>query len=723
MNTNKHNTDSRSCLVIEIEISSCYLKTYYHYFVSILLFTSFPVFSTGIIRDCVVEMIQQSPFMPLTTALFEAVADLNHHNIFPNKDTLHEYLRKHYPEIKTPDTRIIHDCLGRLIKNRRLYHNGRGYFILFSENILNDVISLKTAAKTRPPEQQYPHLDATSLEPSIIGFNLVDSRTSSSGQTDAHTTDLPTDYPDNHRTSAGNQHVFKRHNSYDTLTEVTALADGVANISELYTPKLPRSSFGSKLFRGKINNNNSNNSKSPSTPTTPNESVKISKSKFFCGTATDSIILSNNMMDLPSRIVTTTAMPMTIANKDVLDSAAMSDTTDIQSSSAKTGRRRKVKRSKTFTGNKTKNLKEVSFALIGSPKDENSKKSDSSGDENVENHHQKRFQRSHSFGVGYRKDKYQRPLVLGQGQRPSSTSRGGFRSTVNSEWRNLHRTKTISFNSSNDNNTTTVERRSSNFDTEEDTTYDDIETSFVDDSLPVFDQDPNHDREDVGCMDWNQNPATSASHMPDMRPVVEPGSVDMLEKYKDLGSALSLPRANDKGVNLDVLNLLSPTREECLAEELKQANSSSVRTRSPATDEANPRKVSLDSTASSSRLTGLTSPRSRRKHGTPYESQYLTDVLDQSQQICQALEASKNDGSNDINSGVVRKSGKSKDTNNNNKSKTKEPSSVTSTTTVKGVKMRNRAKSSEEERKRNQKERNSLLFEEKRASLKVMGLV
>ena len=671
-------------------------------------------------------MIPQSPFMPLTTALFEAVADLNHHNIYPNKDTLYEYLRKHYPEIKTPDTRVIHDCLGRLIKNRRLYHNGRGYFILFSENILNDVISLKSAASVKSTKQQQ-QLDATSLEPSIIGFKMVDSRTSSSGHTDTHTTDLPTDYTDNHRaSSAENQErVFKRHNSFDTLTEVTALADGVANISELYTPKLPRASLSSKIFRGNksnnSNNNNSSNSKSSSTPSTPSENTKTTnhKSRFFCGTATDSIILSNDLIDSPSRRVITTT-PMAIANKDVLDSAAMSDTTDVQSSSTKTGRRsRKVKRSKTFnSNNRTKNLKEVSFALIGSPKDDSA----SSGDDDEEIYRSKQFQRSHSFGVGYRKDKYQRPLILDHRTTASTTTAN----TIG--WKNLHRTKTISLSNSssneNTNNKTLIDdrqRQSSNLDTaeEEDTTYDDIETSFVDDSLPVFlDHDSHFD--DVG-----DHSMSSKSHTPDMCPVVETNSVDMLEKYKDLGSAVSLPRANDKGVNFDVVNLLSPTKEESLAEELKQANSS-VRTRnSPVvkTDKSNSRKVSIDSMTS--RQTGITSPsRSRRKQqGTPYESQYITDVLDQTQQLCQALEDSKKDGltaGKSSSSVVTRRTGKSRDTNNN-----KEASSSVTTTTVavKGVKMRNRAKSTEEERKRNQKERNSLLFEEKRASLKVMGLV
>ena len=95
-------------------------------------------------QDLMVEFLQQSPFLSLSTALFDAVADLNNQNIYPTKAHLQEYLSKLYSHIKTPDLRTIHECLGRLIRERRLYHNGRGYFILHNENILNEVIAMKS---------------------------------------------------------------------------------------------------------------------------------------------------------------------------------------------------------------------------------------------------------------------------------------------------------------------------------------------------------------------------------------------------------------------------------------------------------------------------------------------------------------------------------------------------------------------------------------------------
>ena len=815
-----------------------------------------------------------------------------------------------------------------MIKNRRLYHNGRGYFILFNENILNDVISRRELALTTTTttinelmksnkkqqnsttrkkqishsnHQQQP--DATSLEPSVIGFKLFDSsRTSSSGQTDAPTTtdNLQTTDVDagvGFEKRAGSK--LRRHNSFDTLTEVTALADGVANISELYTPKLTRASFiTSKIFRGGKTNTNSNNNNPKNkhnnslllSNTLPENNIKPNNSnknnRFFCGTATDSLILPHDLITSSTPLaatripdITKPAIKTAIVRKNsksntddtkIADSegGAMSDTTDAQSVSNKSANRYRrrnnnknkaiVKRSKTFVGGKNtdrekKNNKEVSFALIGSPKDDDNSSSGDNSDCDVKSS-MDRFKRSHSFGVGYRKDKYQRPIVVSSTTGTNGEARHSSRTTsqkkdvgkttrtvsasavegrqVND--RNYQETALSSYSSNdghaNKKNTTYSDSRrrheSERLDTdigegEEDTTYDDLETSFVDDSIlpPVFDcdesNDPYYQQQQHGDFLYpddapdRENPShrfrhvsslsstttSSSSHSPDMRPIVEPVPMEVLGKYTDLGSALSLPttvRNNGDlsgrgGVNFDVANLLSPTREESLAEELKQANSvhhvdsreySSIdqslsytvtpkgpSSRSQGSASSRYADVTVETNESRSIRSAVRSPpssRARRQHkgGAPYESQYLTDVLDQSQEICRALEDSrhfsgKNKDSNNnqsINNGSGHDGNKSTTSEiDNNKHENTRPISLESNDKAtgdgydksrssatnnsralkdsKGVKMRTRAKSSstlqstDVERKRNQKERNSLLFEEKRASLKIMGLV
>jgi len=91
-------------------------------------------------------------------------------------------------------------------------------------------------------------------------------------------------------------------------------------------------------------------------------------------------------------------------------------------------------------------------------------------------------------------------------------------------------------------------------------------------------------------------------------------------------------------------------------------------------------------------------------------------VLNQSEELCQALRDSKKDSNSNYLPGknvIDRTANKSRSLKENS---TKEASGKT-------VKLRPRAKSTTEERKKSQKERNSQLFEEKRPSLKVMGMV
>ena len=43
-----------------------------------------------------------------------------------------------------PDMKHVHDCLSRLIRERRLYHNGHGYFVISNDNVLNEIQRLTT---------------------------------------------------------------------------------------------------------------------------------------------------------------------------------------------------------------------------------------------------------------------------------------------------------------------------------------------------------------------------------------------------------------------------------------------------------------------------------------------------------------------------------------------------------------------------------------------------
>ncbi|XP_012563553.2 uncharacterized protein LOC101239572 [Hydra vulgaris] len=110
----------------------------------------------GFVQDFYVESIPQSLFLSLATALFETIVDLNQQNIYPNKDTLHDYLKKKYSDIVIPDSKSIHECLRKLVCEKRLYHNGRGYFVLKDDSFLNKFTSSNSSVKRIPINANSP---------------------------------------------------------------------------------------------------------------------------------------------------------------------------------------------------------------------------------------------------------------------------------------------------------------------------------------------------------------------------------------------------------------------------------------------------------------------------------------------------------------------------------------------------------------------------------------
>ena len=85
--------------------------------------------SPGAVSSVGMEVIQQAPFLPLTKSLVETIAALNSSQLTATQQSIAEYLARTYQYVHVPKLNVIHDCLGILIKERRIYHTGNGYFV------------------------------------------------------------------------------------------------------------------------------------------------------------------------------------------------------------------------------------------------------------------------------------------------------------------------------------------------------------------------------------------------------------------------------------------------------------------------------------------------------------------------------------------------------------------------------------------------------------------
>ncbi|XP_035226584.1 storkhead-box protein 2-like [Stegodyphus dumicola] len=74
--------------------------------------------------------VAQTQFAPLSEALCKVVADLNGEQIPATTSSIKAKLEENFPEMQVPSEDILYKTLGGLIKERKLYHTGSGYFVV-----------------------------------------------------------------------------------------------------------------------------------------------------------------------------------------------------------------------------------------------------------------------------------------------------------------------------------------------------------------------------------------------------------------------------------------------------------------------------------------------------------------------------------------------------------------------------------------------------------------
>ncbi|KAK3607159.1 hypothetical protein CHS0354_004419 [Potamilus streckersoni] len=91
---------------------------------------NFKIENIGDINGIHMQVIPQTQFIPLPEALCLIIMDLNNRQILATLDVVRERLYQWYQGMHLPSDQLIYDTLGALIRERKVFHTGSGYFVV-----------------------------------------------------------------------------------------------------------------------------------------------------------------------------------------------------------------------------------------------------------------------------------------------------------------------------------------------------------------------------------------------------------------------------------------------------------------------------------------------------------------------------------------------------------------------------------------------------------------
>ena len=139
---------------------------------------SFLYFS-GTVKDFVIESIPHDQFISLATALYDTIIELDRNGRCPSRDSIIKYLKNVYHNVRIPTEDVIHKCLGKLIEQRKIYHDGVGYRALIDDSPLHKLKEIKMRSAVSA-ETELTDCDKTKITPKTS--NKGRSDTESFGQ-------------------------------------------------------------------------------------------------------------------------------------------------------------------------------------------------------------------------------------------------------------------------------------------------------------------------------------------------------------------------------------------------------------------------------------------------------------------------------------------------------------------------------------------------------------